>query len=43
MELIVKWVEIFNKADAGELADLYDSSAINHQVNSLPSRRQRRD
>jgi ketosteroid isomerase-like protein len=29
-------VEIFNKADAGALADFYDSSAINHQVNSLP-------
>ena len=35
-ELIVKWVEIFNKADAGALADLYHASAINHQVNSLP-------
>lgn len=35
-ELIVRWVEIFNKADAGALIDFYDSSAINYQVNFLP-------
>ncbi len=35
-ELILKWVEIFNQANAGALAELYDSSAINHQVNFLP-------
>lgn len=35
-ELIEKWVELFNKADANGLADLYHSDAINHQVANEP-------
>ena len=35
-EIVIKWVEIFNKADAKSLANLYSETAINHQVNSAP-------
>lgn len=35
-QLITHWVEIFNKADAGALADLYHDDAINHQVANEP-------
>jgi len=31
-ELIKKWVELFNSAQADKLADLYHDDAINHQV-----------
>lgn len=35
-DVIIKWVDIFNRGDAAALAELYDSKAINHQVNSTP-------
>lgn len=35
-ELINKWVEIFNKGNADELAELYWEDAINHQVANDP-------
>jgi len=35
-EIIEKWVEAFNKTDIETLANLYDDSAINHQVNNKP-------
>lgn len=35
-ELIQKWIEAFNKGDAGSLADLYADDAINHQVVNEP-------
>ena len=31
-ELVKKWVGIFNRGDANELAELYHEDAINHQV-----------
>lgn len=35
-QLVLKWVEIFNTADAKALAALYHDDAINHQVNTEP-------
>ena len=35
-EIAIKWVDLFNKADAQGLANLYNDTAINHQVNTLP-------
>ena len=35
-ELIQKWVELFNKGNASELAELYHDDAINHQVANEP-------
>ncbi len=35
-EIVLKWVEIFNKADTDGLADLYHEDAINHQVYTDP-------
>jgi len=35
-ELIQKWVELFNKADAKGLSELYHNDAINHQVTNDP-------
>ena len=35
-ELIIQWVDAFNKADAKKIASLYASSAINHQVYTEP-------
>lgn len=35
-ELVKKWVEIFNEADARALSNLYAENAINHQVNTTP-------
>jgi hypothetical protein len=35
-QLIRKWVEIFNTADAEALAEFYHENAINHQVNASP-------
>jgi hypothetical protein len=35
-ELINKWVDCFNKADADELSELYHEDAINHQVSNEP-------
>lgn len=35
-EIILKFVELFNKADFKGLADLYNDDAINHQVANEP-------
>jgi hypothetical protein len=35
-ELIIKWVEIFNRRNADEIAILYHNDAINHQVANEP-------
>lgn len=35
-ELILKWVEVFNRADADEIANLYHDDAVNHQVANEP-------
>lgn len=35
-ELIRKWVELFNRADAEALAELYAEDAVNHQVANDP-------
>ncbi|SPH24646.1 hypothetical protein DEA8626_03697 [Defluviimonas aquaemixtae] len=35
-ELIGKWVKAFNAGDAGALARLYSSDAVNHQVTQEP-------
>ena len=35
-QLIEKWVEVFNKADANAIAEFYSEDAINHQVANTP-------
>lgn len=35
-QVVEKWIEIFNRADADTLADLYADDAINHQVANDP-------
>lgn len=35
-EIIIKWVDVFNQADAYALADLYADDAVNHQVVNDP-------
>ena len=35
-EVVKKWLEAFNRADADVLADLYDENAVNHQVANEP-------
>ena len=35
-EIIAKFVELFNRADAAGLAELYHDDAVNHQVVSEP-------
>ena len=35
-ELVEKWVEIFNRGNAEEIAELYHLDAINHQVANEP-------
>jgi ketosteroid isomerase-like protein len=35
-EVLIKFVDAFNAADADALADLYDEDAVNHQVVSDP-------
>jgi ketosteroid isomerase-like protein len=35
-ELVKKWVEIFNRGDAGRIAELYHEDAVNHQVANEP-------
>ncbi|HJO95969.1 MAG TPA: nuclear transport factor 2 family protein [Victivallales bacterium] len=35
-ELIKKWVETFNNADAVSLSEFYSDKAINHQVSESP-------
>jgi len=35
-EIIIKWVEAFNRADANALAQFYAEDAVNHQVANEP-------
>ena len=35
-ELIHRWVEVFNEANAEKIADFYHEDAINHQVTNAP-------
>ncbi len=35
-EVLLKWIELFNQGDAKQLAELYHSDAINHQVANKP-------
>lgn len=35
-ELIIKWVDAFNKGDADLIADFYADDAVNHQVPNEP-------
>ncbi|MCF8242788.1 MAG: nuclear transport factor 2 family protein [Melioribacteraceae bacterium] len=35
-DLILKWVEDFNKGDAESIVDLYSEDAVNHQVPNKP-------
>ncbi len=35
-EVVMIWVDAFNRADADTLASLYSEEAINHQVNTAP-------
>lgn len=35
-EVVERWVERFNAADADGLADLYQRDAVNHQVTQAP-------
>ena len=34
--VVAKWIELFNMGDAGRIAELYHSNAINHQVANDP-------
>ena len=36
VELVEKWVELFNAGDADGLAGLYAEGAVNHQVTQEP-------
>ncbi len=35
-ELIIQWVDAFNKGDADLTADFYADNAVNHQVANEP-------
>ena len=35
-EVLIKWIDRFNAADAAGLADLYAEDAVNHQVANEP-------
>jgi hypothetical protein len=35
-EVLLKWIEAFNKADVSALIELYQGDAINHQVANEP-------
>ncbi len=35
-EVVTKWVDTFNKADANLLAEFYSDNAVNHQVANEP-------
>jgi len=35
-DVVIKWVDTFNKADAESLANFYSETATNHQVNTSP-------
>ena len=34
--LVLRWVELFNKANASDLAELYHDNAVNHQIANEP-------
>lgn len=36
LEVVQRWIELFNQADADGLAELYHEDAINHQSPNLP-------
>ena len=35
-ELVLAWVDAFNRADANALAEFYEEDAVNHQVGESP-------
>lgn len=35
-QVVEKWIEVFNRADADAIAELYADDAINHQVMNEP-------
>lgn len=35
-QVLERWIEAFNKADAESISDLYSNNAINHQVANEP-------
>lgn len=35
-EILIQWIDAFNKADSEKLIQLYDLNAINHQVANEP-------
>ncbi len=35
-DILLKWVEVFNRADAEALAEFYADDAVNHQVAESP-------
>lgn len=35
-DLVLKWVEAFNKADAEAITEMYHPKAVNHQVANAP-------
>ncbi|NJB85643.1 hypothetical protein GGR26_001388 [Lewinella marina] len=35
-DMVLHWIELFNRGDADGLAELYHDDAINHQVANLP-------
>ncbi|MFC2151663.1 ester cyclase [Bacteroidota bacterium] len=35
-DLILRWIDTFNKADAEQIAEFYHEDAINHQVTNEP-------
>ena len=35
-EVLEKWIELFNRADAEHIAELYAENAVNHQVANEP-------
>ncbi len=35
-QIVMQWVEVFNQGDAREIAKLYHTNAINHQVANEP-------
>ena len=37
-EVLEKWIDCFNKADAYHIAELYATNAVNHQVANEPIR-----
>jgi hypothetical protein len=35
-EVILKWIDVFNKGNAHNIADFYSENAVNHQVANEP-------